>query len=76
MGPKNCSGKILSEVLWAAGSYSVNADVASRRKVCDWFAKAGLRTAENCATPVTLPTRAFPIRYRVHPNSGYSVECE
>lgn len=76
VGPKNCSGKMLSEVLWAAGSHSVNADVESRRKVCDWFAKAGLRTAQNCATPVAIPTKAFPIRYHSHPNSGYSVECE
>jgi NTE family protein len=76
VGPKNCSAKILSEALWSAGSHSVNADVESRRKVCDWFAKAGLRTAQNCATPVATPTRAFPIRYHAHPNSGYSVECE
>lgn len=76
VGPKNCSAKILSEVLWAAGSHSVNADVESRRKVCGWFAKAGLGTAQNCATPVASPAKAFPIRYRAHPNSGYSVECE
>ncbi|MBS7777716.1 patatin-like phospholipase family protein [Acidovorax sp. CCYZU-2555] len=76
VGPKHCSAKTLSEVLWAAGSHSVNADVKSRRKVCGWFAKAGLPTAQNCATPVASPAKRLPISYRAHPNSGYSVECE
>jgi len=76
VGPKNCSSKVLSDVLWSAGTYSVSADVESRRKVCSWFRKAGMPTSDICAEPVAVATPNFPIKYVDHPNNDYSVECE
>lgn len=76
VGPKNCTSKTLSDVLWAAGRYSVNQDVESREKVCAWLEKAGMTVSEICAQPSSIATTAFPIKYIYHAKSGYSVECQ
>lgn len=76
VGPKNCSSKVLSDALWAAGAYSVRADLESRRSVCSWLKKAGMKTADTCTEPNDEKTTALPIKYVKHENSGYSIECD
>ncbi|MFZ2751919.1 MAG: patatin-like phospholipase family protein [Lysobacteraceae bacterium] len=76
VGPKKCTSKLLSDVLWAAGIYSVDADVESREKICAWLNKVGKPVSERCAKSVTEKIPVFPIKYVKHENSGYSVECE
>lgn len=75
-GPKNCKAAVLRDVLWASGRYSVNADLPSRKKVCTWLNAAGMKTADNCAEPIKVPTPSFPVKYVDYAPNGYSVECE
>jgi NTE family protein len=76
VGAKNCSSKVLSDVLWTAGAYSVSADVESRKKVCKWLKDMGIETSALCSEPVRTAMRSFPIKYVDHGISGYSVECQ
>lgn len=78
VGPKNCSGRVLSDALWIAGKVSVDADIVARRRVCRWLDEAGLARTQACdQNEQDHPILKLPVKYKKSLDEfEYEVECE
>lgn len=76
VGPKNCSGPVLSRALWLAGTISVNADILGRTEVCKWMRARGLSVSGSCESDELYELPRLPVKYVPTEQGDYSVACE